>query len=596
MKRMFLKKLILSGNGKENATIEFQKGLNIITGDSDTGKTYAFQCLNYILGADKLPKEIQEAKGYTKISLLFSVDEKDFWLERALGDSRVVIRYDDKEDIIPCKHDPVSNNNLSRFILSILLENDDIIQLKKKADNSKRTLSFRDLIHLCMVDETGIIAEKSAFQSEQHFEKIVRSSIFKYVVSGKDDSEVVQQTNTADERLKRAGVVQFLERKKVALIKKIEEIEGNANYKLYSSSQSLADMVSRINELRKSIFNLNATCVEKEKTLESLKKDCFSDEIKILDFQKIDAHYMKMLNDNGMVQTYAEFLLQVPNLDCPVCGKSFGNDFVFADETADELFEYFRNQSSELSQKLSGVKETIADVSARLENNKNKIKVIQRELDESRQTLDELQEELRALNKNIIIIRQLDAMSKALEIYHQELITIEGEIVAYSEKVKSEKKQQETINSSVFDSYCVLVHKVLKQWGFGDELKVEFNSKTLDIIMDSKERTSWGKGYRAFVMSAMVVALMRYCYNNSKVHPGFVILDSPLVSLKERKIDESGDWISDYMERKMIEDILIEDCFHQVIIFENKDLKYGYDFNYIEFNHDGGRRAGFIPK
>ncbi len=101
MKRMFLKKLILSGNGKENAVIEFQKGLNIITGDSDTGKTYAFQCLNYILGADKLPKEIQEAKGYTKISLLFSVDEKDFWLERALGDSRVIIRYDDKEDIIP---------------------------------------------------------------------------------------------------------------------------------------------------------------------------------------------------------------------------------------------------------------------------------------------------------------------------------------------------------------------------------------------------------------------------------------------------------------------------------------------------------------
>ena len=45
----------------------------------------------------------------------------------------------------------------------------------------------------------------------------------------------------------------------------------------------------------------------------------------------------------------------------------------------------------------------------------------------------------------------------------------------------------------------------------------------------------------------------------------------------------------------MVEDILVEDCFHQVIIFENKDLKYGYDFNYIEFNHDGDGRNGFIP-
>ena len=64
MKRMILHKLTLSGDGKKNATITFNKGLNVISGDSDTGKTYAFQCIDYMLGKENPPKEIIEAKGY----------------------------------------------------------------------------------------------------------------------------------------------------------------------------------------------------------------------------------------------------------------------------------------------------------------------------------------------------------------------------------------------------------------------------------------------------------------------------------------------------------------------------------------------------
>lgn len=122
-----------------------------------------------------------------------------------------------------------------------------------------------------------------------------------------------------------------------------------------------------------------------------------------------------------------------------------------------------------------------------------------------------------------------------------------------------------------------------------------FDDDTLDLYIDGKARSNWGKGYRAFALSAMVIGLMRYCFDNNRFHPGFVILDSPLVSLKERKKDLSGEWVSDYMEKKMVEDVLSTDCLHQVIIFENKDIQYGYDYNYIEFNHEGSGRKGFIP-
>jgi hypothetical protein len=73
-----------------------------------------------------------------------------------------------------------------------------------------------------------------------------------------------------------------------------------------------------------------------------------------------------------------------------------------------------------------------------------------------------------------------------------------------------------------------------------------------------------------------------------------VIIDSPLVSLKERKKADDK-WVEDYIEKRMIDDILKEDTSRQVIIFENKNLKYDYDYNYCEFVHDGDGRKGFIP-
>ncbi len=134
----------------------------------------------------------------------------------------------------------------------------------------------------------------------------------------------------------------------------------------------------------------------------------------------------------------------------------------------------------------------------------------------------------------------------------------------------------------------------LLEWGVENIKSLEFDSKALDIVINGNKRQTWGKGYRAFYMSAMAIALMRYCNNNGKAHPGFVIIDSPLVSLKERQIDTNGDWIQDYMEKRMIEDIIKSDEDNQVIIFENKDLRFDYNYNYYEFNHKGNERSGFI--
>ena len=71
-----IEKLILIGKTVEPAILNFKKGLNVIHGPSDTGKTYAYQCIEYLLHTpeqfgqpadlhpDTLPESIRTASRF----------------------------------------------------------------------------------------------------------------------------------------------------------------------------------------------------------------------------------------------------------------------------------------------------------------------------------------------------------------------------------------------------------------------------------------------------------------------------------------------------------------------------------------------------
>ena len=65
-----LRRLTLIGPGKAPAQVPFTRGLNVIAGPSNTGKSFIAQCLDYALGSGKPPKEdVPEAEGYSSVVL-----------------------------------------------------------------------------------------------------------------------------------------------------------------------------------------------------------------------------------------------------------------------------------------------------------------------------------------------------------------------------------------------------------------------------------------------------------------------------------------------------------------------------------------------
>lgn len=64
-----LRELTVTGPGKADATVAFTDGLNVISGPSDTGKSYILQCIDFALGAGRPPRAIDAAAGYTALRL-----------------------------------------------------------------------------------------------------------------------------------------------------------------------------------------------------------------------------------------------------------------------------------------------------------------------------------------------------------------------------------------------------------------------------------------------------------------------------------------------------------------------------------------------
>ncbi len=69
---------------------------------------------------------------------------------------------------------------------------------------------------------------------------------------------------------------------------------------------------------------------------------------------------------------------------------------------------------------------------------------------------------------------------------------------------------------------------------------MSFNEELKDIVIGGQNRTSRGKGLRAITHAAMTIGLMEFCKERNLSHPGFVVLDSPLLAYYEPESTEDS--------------------------------------------------------
>jgi len=90
----------------------------------------------------------------------------------------------------------------------------------------------------------------------------------------------------------------------------------------------------------------------------------------------------------------------------------------------------------------------------------------------------------------------------------------------------------------------------LTAWQFPNADKVQFDERAYDITIGGKSRAANGKGVRAILHAAFNVAVIVYCIENSLPHPGFVVLDTPLLTYREPMSSRHGELSADEAQLK----------------------------------------------
>ena len=190
--------LTLKGTGLADATVCFGPRLNVISGPSDTGKTFIGECIDYAFGSSTKPSDIPEAKGYESVVLgIKSLSAgTEYSIQRSLrGGGALVSTQGQAERILAEKHQPGSEDTISYFLLSLCGLNDRRIRTNLKGKT--RQISFRDIAQLIVVSEQEIIRKHSPVRSGQHMDKTSEDSVFRLLLTGVDDASVIAMPDKA---------------------------------------------------------------------------------------------------------------------------------------------------------------------------------------------------------------------------------------------------------------------------------------------------------------------------------------------------------------------------------------------------------------
>jgi hypothetical protein len=169
---------------------------------------------------------------------------------------------------------------------------------------------------------------------------------------------------------------------------------------------------------------------------------------------------------------------------------------------------------------------------------------------------------------------------------------------AITDSLNSPTATRTQISKNVLDEFALTVEAILREWHFPNAQRVFFDEGKRDFQIAGKNRGSTGKGLRAITHAAVKIGLMVFCRERNLPHPGFVVLDSPLLAYwKPEGVEDdlSGTDLKEMFYRYLLG--LRSDC--QVIVVENEHPPddVSRDSNVIVFTknpHQG--RYGFFPK
>ena len=602
----YLTQVTLSGTGLPDASVSLKDGLNVITGPSDTGKTFIAQCIDFMFGGSKPPEAIPEAEGYdqVRLSLVSRSDNVVHTLSRGFRGGAVTLNSPEKGEIIlSATHDPDSQDTVSYFLLQLTGIAGKMV--RTNARGKTRQVSFRDIARLIVVDEETIITKRSPVLTGQYITSTVEKNVFRLMLTGVDDSTVREEPDRRLARKKETEKNEVIEKVRESLISRIKLIGVDG------TRHALRDQIDKADDYLK---ELNAELVvwqQSATTLEVSRRETWNElrrvESRVVVIEQLQARFVLLdqqyTSDLRRLESIAEVGFRLDQLQesrCPVCGalpEHHATEFHSENSTPASVATASRAEAER-------IRKLKADLVGTLNDNTLELASLQSRLNGLRKSLRDIGEQLDRearprLQDAILQLKEgQDRRATLLRVieFHDQIIELDQLADGDDGTLPRTTSGAATaVSVGEAEQFSQEVEALLRAWKFPGLDRVVFSEDDQDVVISGRKRAGHGKGVRAITHSAFSIALADYCLNRDMPHPLTVTIDSPLVVYREPDDDEGE--FSTEVKDMFYRSLATRDLAVQVIIFENDIPPDDIDgaANIIKFTGGNTGRRGFIP-
>ncbi|MBK1855327.1 AAA family ATPase [Verrucomicrobiaceae bacterium 5K15] len=577
------------GNGRDSASIKFQSGLNVLCGASETGKSFLVEAIDYLLGGGKL-RDIPERVGYDRVRIGIEIVNEGSWTFERSVDGGGYTQYEGiigEEVVAECygnlkvKHTSGKVDNLSGWMLDkINLLNK---RLKKNKSGGTRSLSFRDLARLVIVNEKEIIRHDSPFLSGQVVTKTAEYSALKLLLTGADDSAVVaiEKNETAETGLN-------------AKIELLDQWIQDSEDEVADYGATRREITSQLVKLENAIVSqrdylgeiqsqLNESMRRRREVVKrrEIARDRLDEITDLLErFSLLRAHYAVDINRLMAIEESGSLFVHHAKVTCPLCGAppEAGHDDGACDGACDgDVASIVQAASAEI-EKIKALASDLEATITSLLGESDRLKQLLKGIDISFGSIDQSIRETMAPDLSIMQQQYSEFLEKKNEVHDalnavkrldklklqkEELLKNEGDDVSEDDGTGAE------LSKHVLNQLSQTVQNILQAWDFPDAENVYFDEKEKDFVISGKPRGSRGKGLRAITHAAVTLGLLEFCQKYSLPHPGFVVMDSPLLAYYAPEGEEDN-LQGSALKHNFYRYLLDNHAENQIIIIENQ--------------------------
>ncbi|SDU25131.1 hypothetical protein [Jiangella alkaliphila] len=532
------------------ATLEFAPRLTVVYGASEAGKSYVIEALDYMFGASQL-RDIPEAAGYRAMLLGIDFGGDDVvTLARSLRGGPISAFDEDIRSLpdrpgdrqLAAKHRKDATDTISYFLLDRLGVAD--AKLRKNSRNEVVAMSFRNIAHLVLVDEERMQSRTSPVETGIPATRTVERSALKLLLEGDDDSGLgAGQDPAAFSRVNRAQLE--------VLDRAITQVRTHL-YEAPEQPERL-DLFARVNaSIQQASASISTGLAERdlivarrdELQAEQRRQNVRASEAITLfnRFSLLDAQYQADLARLQMVKDAGTLLGYFDAEACVFCGASAEHqqrehavyETVQLAESVDAETSRTRALRTDLASTLTSIQaaqaraqELSASLGADIAAATDQVDGIARRMLPAQRDLDQL-------------IARRSQLERWLGLW-QQVTDLEGLRASVAqEKPLTADPVADGVGVRTGRDFSSDLRRVLVDWGVprADEAGFRFDAPP-DVVLQDRRRADRGKGMRSVLHAGFSIALSEYCLERDLPHPGFVALDTPVLTYRDADAGQS---------------------------------------------------------